>query len=72
MNITVVTPAAAGTLTVYPGTGASPPGTSTVAYRANRTRANNAVMRLASNGRLSVANNGPALHFLIVVTGYFQ
>jgi len=72
MNITAVTPSGAGSLTVYPGTGAARPGTSTVSYRANRTRANNAVIRLASNGRLAVYNGGPSLHFLIDVTGYFQ
>ena len=40
-----------GILTVYPGTGAAPPNTSTLSYRANMTRANNSVMRLSSSGR---------------------
>jgi hypothetical protein len=72
MNITAVSPSANGFLTVYPGTGASPPSTSTLSYRTNRTRANNAVMRLSSDGRVSVFNGGPPVHFLIDVTGYFQ
>lgn len=72
MNITAVTPSANGTLTVYPGTGAAPPGTSTLSYRTNRTRANNALARLSSNGRIGVYNAGPSMHFLVDVTGYFQ
>ena len=72
LNIAAVTPSSNGYLTVYPGTGAAPPNTSTLSYRANMTRANNSVMRLSSSGRLSVYNGGPAVHFLIDVTGYFQ
>lgn len=71
MNITAVLPSANGFLTVYPGTGASPPSTSTLSYRTNKTRANNSVMRLSSDGRLGVFNGGPPVHFLIDVTGYF-
>lgn len=72
MNITVVSPSASGFMTVYPGTGSAPPATTTISYRTARTRANNAVMRLSSQGRLGVYNGGPAVHFLIDVTGYFQ
>lgn len=72
MNVTAVAPTASGFLTVYPGTGAPPPPTSTTSYRANRTRANNAIMRLSAEGRLGVYNGGPSIHFLIDVTGYFQ
>lgn len=72
MNIAAVAPSGNGFLIVYPGTGASPPGTSTLSYRAGRTRANNSVMRMSSDGRVSVYNGGPAVHFLIDVTGYFQ
>ncbi|HYC92973.1 MAG TPA: immunoglobulin domain-containing protein [Thermoanaerobaculia bacterium] len=72
MNITAVAPSATGYLIVYPGTGGSPPNTSTLSYRTNRTRANNAVMRLSVDGRVSVFNGGPPVHFLIDVTGYFQ
>lgn len=72
MNITAIAPAADGYLIAYPGTGSGPPNTSTLSYRANRTRANNSVMRLSSDGRVSVFNGGPAVHFVIDVTGYFQ
>lgn len=72
MNITVVAPQGNGFMTVYPGTGNAPPNTSTISYRQNRTRANNAVMRLSSQGKIGVYNGGPAVHFLVDVTGYFQ
>jgi hypothetical protein len=71
-NITAVTPSGTGYLNVYPGNGSAPPGTSTLSYRPNRTRANNGVMRLSADGRLGVYNGGPSVHFLIDVTGYFQ
>lgn len=71
-NITAVSPSGNGTLVVYPGTGSAPPNTSTLSYRANNTRANNAVIRLSASGRLAVYNAGPAVHFIIDVTGYFQ
>jgi hypothetical protein len=73
MNITAVSPLSNGTLVAYPGTGGPPPNTSTVSYRTGRTRANNSIMRLSSDGRVSIYNSGPsAVHFLIDVTGYFQ
>lgn len=72
MNIAAVTPSGTGTLTVYPGNGSSPSGTSTLSYRVNKTRANSAVTRLSSDGRISVANSGPSINFIVDVTGYFQ
>jgi len=72
LNITAVAPSGNGALVVYPGTGAAPPNTSTLSYRAGRTRANNAVMRLSSAGRLGVYNIGPAVDYIVDVTGYFQ
>ncbi len=54
LNVTVTSPTAAGSLTVYPGTGLAP-GTSTVFFAAGRTRANNTTIGLV-NGMLSVAN----------------
>ncbi len=71
-NITGVSPSANGTLVVYPGNGSAPPNTSTLSYRAGRTRANNGVMRLSAEGRLAVYDAGPAVDFIIDVTGYFK
>jgi hypothetical protein len=71
-NIAAVSPAANGALVVYPGNGSAPPNTSTLNYRAGATRANNAVIRLSSDGRLGVYNIGPSVDFIIDVTGYFR
>jgi sugar lactone lactonase YvrE len=70
-NITAVTPVADGWLAVWP---ADTPwgGTSTMSYRAGRTRATNAIIRLSSWGRVQVLNNGGPQHVVIDVTGYFR
>ena len=70
-NVTAVAPTATGFLSLYP-TGATWPGNSTINYRAGKTRANNAVIALANDGRATVLNSGAAQHFIIDVTGYFQ
>ncbi|HYC92972.1 MAG TPA: M12 family metallo-peptidase [Thermoanaerobaculia bacterium] len=70
-NVTAVAPSAAGFLSIYPTDGIWP-GNSTISYRAGKTRANNAIIVLASDGRATVLNNGAAQHFIIDVTGYFQ
>lgn len=74
INLTAVSPASSGFLTAYPGTGGGPPGTSTVNYTPARSAlANNAVVRLSTDGKISVYNSGPgAAHFIIDVTGYFK
>lgn len=74
VNATVVSPAAAGFLTLYPGNG-SAPGTSNVNFQAGQTRANNAVVSLATDGSgsLGVLNGSSGTsHVLIDVNGYFQ
>jgi hypothetical protein len=43
-----------------------------LSYRAGRTRANNAVIRMSAEGRVAVNNIGPAVDFIIDVTGYFK
>lgn len=72
MNITGVSPAGNGSLVVYPGNGSAPPNASTLSYRAGRTRANNAVIRMSAEGRVAVYDLGPAVDFIIDVTGYFR
>jgi len=73
LNITAVSPPASGFMTVYPA-GTARPGTSTLSYHANKTRANNAIILLTSNGQLTVFNfNGVgATHVILDVNGYFQ
>lgn len=75
LNVTVTGPGAAGELRVFPGNGISPnPPASTLFYAAGKTRANNAVLRLATDGTLSykVQNvSASSTHFILDVSGYF-
>ena len=69
-NVTAVSPSAGGWLAFYaPDT--PWPGNSTLNYRAGQTRANNALLRLASDGFV-VLNHGPEVHFIVDVNGYFK
>jgi hypothetical protein len=75
VNLTAVSPAAAGYLTLFPGDGAGPPLASSVNFSAARTRANNAVVLLATDGTGTIrVKNGSAgtVHFVLDVNGYFQ
>jgi hypothetical protein len=71
-NIVAVNPTSSGFLAIYPGTGGPFPGTSTLNYKANRSLANNSIVKLSSDGKVSVYNSGPALNFVIDLNGYFQ
>ncbi|HVR96406.1 MAG TPA: hypothetical protein VMW27_07320 [Thermoanaerobaculia bacterium] len=74
-NVTVVNAPGIGHLTLFPGN-ASPPTSSTINFRPGLTRANNAILMLASSGTgtLTIQNNATAgaTHVLIDVNGYFQ
>ena len=70
-NFTVPTPAASGWLSMFPSD-VPWPGTSTLNYRINKTRANNAIVQLSSDGKLTIKNNGTTVHFIIDVTAYFK
>jgi hypothetical protein len=73
LNVTVTQPSHAGSVRLYPGTGA-PPGASTMNYRAGQTRANNAVSGLGISGDLSVRCDQAAgtTHLILDVNGYFE
>lgn len=74
VNVTVVGPAATGNISVFPGN-AFPMGTSTVSFRAGLTRANSAVLTLATDGsgRIGVLNASVgSAHVILDVNGYFQ
>lgn len=71
VNVTVVSPPGGGWLSLFASDTASP-GTSTINYRARKTRANNAIIGVAPGARLSVFRSGPPVHFLIDVVGYFR
>jgi hypothetical protein len=73
VNATVV-PTASGFFVLYPGN-ESNPGTSNLNFTAGRIRANNAVVRLATDqsGGLNAMNGSVSTnHFILDVNGYFQ
>jgi hypothetical protein len=71
LNVAAVAPSSTGWLAIY-AADLPFPGVSTMNYRTGRTRANNAVLKLSPDGRLMVKNSGPAVHFIVDVTGYFK
>ena len=72
VNLTATQPSAAGYLTLFPD-GTLVPLTSSINFSAGRTRANNAVLPLGSNGALRVqAAGGGTVHFILDVNGYFE
>lgn len=74
LNLTVTGPTGAGYLTLHPGDGL-PPLSSTINFRAGQTRANNAVIPLASDGSGSLAilnGSGGTVNVILDVNGYFQ
>ena len=74
VNLTVTQPSAAGSLTLFPGNGA-PTGTSSINFAAGQTRANNAMLSLATDGTSSFGvqnNSAGTVHFILDVNGYFQ
>ena len=74
LNVTVVPTSAAGNVVAYPGNLAAPT-TSTVNFAASQTRANFAIVGLATNGAgtFAVKNRAAAAVDVVVdVAGYFQ
>ncbi|HEX6083247.1 MAG TPA: S8 family serine peptidase [Thermoanaerobaculia bacterium] len=71
VNVTAVNPLTTGFMALYP-TGTIWPGTTTISTRQGKTRANNAIIRLANTGQATIRNSGLTQHFIIDVTGYFQ
>jgi hypothetical protein len=73
LNVTVTRPESAGFLQCYAGD-APPPGTSLLNFAAGQTRANNAVVSLASDGSGTFAVRNASLgtaHVVVDVAGYF-
>jgi hypothetical protein len=74
LNVTVVPGSAPGNVAVYPGDLAAP-NTSTVNFAAGQTRANNAIVGLATSGAGTVAvknRAAAAVHLVLDVNGYFR
>jgi hypothetical protein len=75
VNLTAVGSAAAGHLTLFPGDAAGPPLVSNINFTAGQTRANNAIVLLATDGTgvIKVKNGSVGVvHFVLDVNGYFQ
>jgi hypothetical protein len=73
VNVTVTQPGAAGNIEYFPGN-AFPFGTSTLNFAAGQTRANNAVLMLATDGSGTVRFVNTAAgssHLILDVNGYF-
>jgi hypothetical protein len=73
-NVTAVTPTAPGNLRFFPGDGAAP-NTSTLNFAPGVTRANNAIVMLASSGAGTFAvrnSSGSSVHVVVDVNGYFE
>jgi hypothetical protein len=79
-NVTVTGAAGSGHLAflpgdVYVGAAVGPPQVSSVSFVAGQTRANNAMLRLATSGSGTVAvlnASSGAVHLVVDVNGYFQ
>ncbi len=74
VNVTVVSPAVGGLVTLYPGPANTvKPVVSTINYTAGRTLANNARITVGVDGSINIFNAaGTPLDFLIDVSGYFK
>ena len=73
VNQTVV-PSGAGSISIFPGNSVST-GTTNVSFAAGRVRANNGLLKLATDGSgsIRVKNNSPATnHFILDVSGYYR
>jgi Ig-like domain CHU_C associated len=74
-NLTVVSPTASGALHVYPGDLGTAPSATAISFSSGRTRANNAILRLATDGSGTVAvqsESGGPFDLVIDVNGYFE
>jgi hypothetical protein len=73
-NVTVVGPLAQGQLRIYPGNTGIPQA-SAISFMAGKTRANNAMVKLATDGtgKIGVKNySAGTVHFVLDVNGYFR
>lgn len=74
VNVTVTQPAASGHLTIH-SSDTGPPLTSTINFGTGQTRANNAILRLSTDGSgaIAIENGSPGtVHVILDATGYFE
>ena len=74
-NVTAVAPSSAGDLRLYPGD-AAVPNASAINFRAGRTRANDVILALATDGDGSIGVRADmpsgSVHMILDVNGYFK
>jgi hypothetical protein len=70
VNVTVVSPTASNFLTVYPS-GTARPGTSNINFVAGQTIPNMAIVRVGTDGTISIYNEEGATQVIIDVVGWF-
>ena len=72
VNVTVVSPSANGSATLFPGD-LTVPNTTSVSYVTGKNRANNAVVALSTNGTGTIrAYSSAGAHLILDVNGYFE
>jgi Fibronectin type III domain len=71
LNVTVVSPTAAGYLTVAPDEGTGLPGVSNLNYRPGQVVPNLVVVQVPSSGRLRIFSSAGSPHVIIDVQGWF-
>jgi serine protease len=71
MNVTAVTPTAAGYVTVYPG-GEAVPETSNLNFSAGQTVPNAVAMRIGTDHRVRFRNALGSTHLIVDVTGWYR
>ncbi|MEO6326590.1 MAG: hypothetical protein ABIT01_10365 [Thermoanaerobaculia bacterium] len=74
VNVTITGATASGGVLLYPANFVSAPVASTISFQAGLTRANNALVLLASDGTgFKLVNSSPgALNFILDVNGWFE
>ena len=70
LNLIAIDPTHAGYLTVFP-TGAAKAVVSTVDFNEGETVANRAIVKVGSNGQISIYNNSGNTNFAVDVSGYY-
>jgi spore germination protein YaaH len=70
LNVTATNPSGASYLTVYPS-GGQRPGTSSVNFIAGQTVPNRVIVRVGTNGQVSIFNAGGKVDVVVDVSGWF-
>jgi hypothetical protein len=74
LNVTVISANSIGYFTLFPGPASTAtPNTATINFSTGKTRGNNAIIRLGSDGSMNITNSSSTDEgFVIDLTGYFK